>query len=461
VCGCSHSRFSTELSNIFLAFGSHTATRGHLGTDEAQAAILPGPKKPLRTMRTFHAHFGECAESAPVAIPSQPNVALRARVPHEQTPTQSPPHHTKEQSETHRTFPPTSSLPYLESGQRATHRRTEPAFTISARTLLRGAAVSKQRRWQEPSTVIARVEYRELRKELKRAGSKKRRDELIAKLDALYARSTDVALAKEPSPPKNGTPVVSGSSAELAVPDSKSPVCGQTQAYWRSLMDKIETGKADSFQAKNAPPAEGAFALLEEFPEHPLRKLAAEVSMWVWQQDMSRPRPDLEQMVGWKIISWLKREPHNRHDAHGNAETVSNAVDDVYKLLSEREAADPDWFACRAERLFHGENVAMTQEHTKPSASESELNPMPGSVPVPVPPVPGTTDLPKQVDLILQIDAQHLGRLAAHSPDFNSGIRACLSRQLQEHGFADGIFLCNLYNAMRPKGLGAFPPRSF
>lgn len=66
-----------------------------------------------------------------------------------------------------------------------------------------------------------------------------------------------------------------------------------------------------------------------------------------------------------------------------------------------------------------------------------------------------------QVDLILQIDAQHLGRLAAHAPEYDSAIRAAVTRQLQEHGYADGAFLAGLYNASRPKGVSAFPPRSF
>src|SRR5438552_16780162 len=44
------------------------------------------------------------------------------------------------------------------------------------------------RRWLEPSTIQGRQEYRSLRKELRDAGSKKRRQELTAKLDSLYGR---------------------------------------------------------------------------------------------------------------------------------------------------------------------------------------------------------------------------------------------------------------------------------
>jgi hypothetical protein len=46
-----------------------------------------------------------------------------------------------------------------------------------------------RRRWLEPSTIQGRQEYRSLRKELRDAGSKKRRQELIAKLDSFYRRN--------------------------------------------------------------------------------------------------------------------------------------------------------------------------------------------------------------------------------------------------------------------------------
>lgn len=75
-------------------------------------------------------------------------------------------------------------------------------------------------------------------------------------------------------------------------------------------------------------------------------------------------------------------------------------------------------------------------------------------------PSPAVRTIDDRVNLILQIDP-NLARLAAYAPEYDSGIRAAITRQLQEHGYADGSFLAGLYNASRPKNLSAFPPRTF
>jgi hypothetical protein len=214
-------------------------------------------------------------------------------------------------------------------------------------------------------------------------------------------------------------------------------------------------------KARSASDAARVAALLSELPNHPLNLLAREVGDWLWREDKSYPKPAVTQTGTWKVHGWLKREPYNRADVHGNVATVANAVDDAYRLLAERDAEDPLWFVRRAEKLFDGGDVAMTQRSIR-NLSDVELHVEPSlSAPTPVRPAPGTTDLAKQVSLILQIDAQHLGRLAAHSHEYNDGIRAAITRQLQACGHCDGVFLANVYNAMRPKGLSAFPPRQF
>ncbi len=57
------------------------------------------------------------------------------------------------------------------------------------------------RRWLEPSTIQGRQEYRSLRKELRDAGSKKRRQELTAKLDSLYGCGGSELGTPKPLPP--------------------------------------------------------------------------------------------------------------------------------------------------------------------------------------------------------------------------------------------------------------------
>jgi hypothetical protein len=104
-----------------------------------------------------------------------------------------------------------------------------------------------------------------------------------------------------------------------------------------------------------------------------------------------------------------------------------------------------------------------------------KVTPPPASkIPEPVkpnakPPAPTLTpseqleaDLSRTVNLVLQvIDAQYLGRLANHSPEYDSAIRAALTNRLASGAAADAVWLANTYNAMRPKNLSAFPPRTF
>src|SRR2546423_1259995 len=59
----------------------------------------------------------------------------------------------------------------------------------------------KTRRWLEPSTIQGRQEYRDLRKELREARSKKHRQELTAKLDSLYGRTNSESGTPKPLPP--------------------------------------------------------------------------------------------------------------------------------------------------------------------------------------------------------------------------------------------------------------------
>jgi hypothetical protein len=255
----------------------------------------------------------------------------------------------------------------------------------------------------------------------------------------------------------------SGSSLPNGSPSGKSilsaeEIRAKVEAWTHQLVPYARENALR--KAKSAPDSERAEALLAEFPRHPLCKLADELARYIWEQDLSRPRPDMEQIARGIARCWLKREPYNRADIHGNVETVANAVADVYRLLAERDAEDPIWFVRRAEKLFDTAGL----DPAKPLAVD--LAPLSAPAPrthesEPSNPIEqAETGLVQRTNLVLTADP-NLSRLAAHAPEYDSGIRAAITRQLQEHGYADGAFLAGLYNASRPKNLSAFPPRTF
>jgi len=336
------------------------------------------------------------------------------------------------------------------------------------------------RRWLEPSTVVARVEYRELRKELKRAGSKKRRDELIAKLDALYARGS-AAATTEPSQKKSGSLSASSPAGER-ISKSGTPVSSQYKPSAgspseRNILSAEEIrAKVEAWthqlvpcarenalrKAKSAPDSERAAVLLTEFPDHTLNKLAEEMAAWLWQEDRSRPKPDAKQIAQWTVKSWLERRPWNSHDLRGNVETVANAVADVFRLLAEKDAAEPGWFVRRAKEAFDATQLA--EPKPKPIVS-----PAPASRPAPHTREPEPVHSPvvhpimspaERAQLVIQTDSW-LSNLSTHSPDMHSRIVAALSDELMRCGVAGSDFCTRLYENLRPRAFSKYPPRSF
>jgi hypothetical protein len=327
---------------------------------------------------------------------------------------------------------------------------------------------SYKNRWIEPPGRAEREEYRQLRRELKNSRTlKARRLEIEARLDEIAAAEPESILSELP-PPKPTTKDLLALCARVddakrkgSLPEkSILPLEGvrvDVDAFVLKMTGHDREGATR--RAQNATEAERAGALLTELPEHPLNKLAAELALYIWQEDKSSRKPDAKQIALWTVQGWLEKRLYNRHDIRGSVATVANAVTDVYRLLAERDAEDPIWFVRRAEKLFDDAGL----DPAKPPAAV----PVPAvdlaalSVPEPVHPA-RTTDLLAQVDLILQVvDAQWLGRLVQQSPALDSQIRGAITLQLQEHGHCDGMWLANLYNTLRPKALSAFPPRTF
>jgi hypothetical protein len=319
-------------------------------------------------------------------------------------------------------------------------------------------------RWTEPRGRETRSEYRALRRELKNSRTlKARRLEIETRLDEIAAVKAESILSETP-PAKPTTKDLlalcdrvdvakrKGSLSEKSIPSAGTP------AGLEAFLYKIVPDRGAALRrAQNAPDSERAAALLSELPEHPLNKLADELALYIWQEDKSRPKPDAKQIASWTVKGWLEKRSYNRADLRGDVESVANAVAGAFQLLAERDAAAPGWFVKRAEKLFDDAGL----DPAKPPAAEPSVDLAPDSTPAPVRPATRTPDWPKQVDQILQIDAQHLGRLVAHSPALDSQIRGAISLQLQTHGHCDGVWLANLYNTLRPLALSAFPERVF
>jgi len=261
---------------------------------------------------------------------------------------------------------------------------------------------------------------------------------------------------------------------------SLTPPAPPTQDWKEALIDRVEARREGTVfdkgsleealarlavedrarairNAENATPLEKAQTLICELPDHPLNKLARELAAYLWREDQSNPKPNIEQMVRWTVKGWLARQPYNRSDVRGDVQTVSDAVDDLYRLLSERDIAEPGWFVRRAEKLLNSQAVLPVKK-TEPvaepalqtysaSLQKEEVQPL-------------NENLAARVSLVLAADSS-LSRLAAHSPEYDSGIRAALRDRLLSRSNCDGSFLAGLYNAMRPRNLSAFPPRTF
>jgi hypothetical protein len=169
-----------------------------------------------------------------------------------------------------------------------------------------------------------------------------------------------------------------------------------------------------------------------------------------------------------RVQHWLSDAPYNRHDLRGSRSTVDAAVASALKLVADLDAADPDWFVRRTERLFDAPPSALT----KPTAAHESLqtaervrtNPVPSGAqpdePTLNPIERASADLAARAALILRTDSW-LSRLAEHSPEMRTRILAALGEELLRTGFVNGDFATRLYNDSRPKALSQFPPRQF
>jgi hypothetical protein len=219
-------------------------------------------------------------------------------------------------------------------------------------------------------------------------------------------------------------------------------------------------------KAENTTPQQRAEVLVAELPDHPLQKLARERAEWLWREDLSNPKPDTDRMVHWTVSGWLARQPYNRHDVRGNTETVANAVNDVYRLLAERDTADPGWFVRRAEKLFDSPVLppvkterAPEPEPLKPAVS-TDIRPVSEeSEPARSPISQAGVGLPARAAPILATDGW-LTNLAEHSPEMRARIVAGLSDELLRTGVVRGDFAAKLYNELRPRAVGKYPPRN-
>src|SRR5438132_7734394 len=221
---------------------------------------------------------------------------------------------------------------------------------------LREGTMSRIKRVR-PSTGEDRKRASELRGIIASSRSSKADKEAAEhELDTVAPRLTKRA-AKEPS--RFGSP----NGIKVSRPDTKDLL---------NLCDRVEARRAEPLsqesvfaslavmaaedrvkalrKAESATPQQKAEAIIAELPDHPLQKLARESAHYVWEADLSRPKPDLEQMIRWRVRHWLSDAPYNRVDVRSSRVSVDSAVADIYRLVAERDTAEPGWFVRLTEK---------------------------------------------------------------------------------------------------------------
>src|SRR5258708_22025851 len=126
------------------------------------------------------------------------------------------------------------------------------------------------------------------------------------------------------------------------------------------------------------------------------------------------------------VRHWLSDEPWNRWDLRGSRVTVDAAVGGALKLVAEKDAADPQWFAGRAEAAYDAPQIARTEKPTVtevPSRAVIEPKPEPHSLSL------ANADLAARAALLLRTDGW-LSRLAEHSEEMRSRIIDALGEEV-------------------------------
>jgi hypothetical protein len=213
---------------------------------------------------------------------------------------------------------------------------------------------------QRPSTQADRQRAAELRKIMNGSRSSKAevtaaREEYDRLCPSILPGAPPVALLSsrarqretpsQPPPSKQSIP-----SPVTATPDPLQALLDKCLSPETLESIAIEGRARSREKAENASPLERAQTLLAELPEHALNKLARAVADWLRSEDKSRPKENYDHRLFWILNGWLSRQSYNRSDVHGSTETVAAAVDDVYRLLAERDAADAGWFVRRWEK---------------------------------------------------------------------------------------------------------------
>ena len=276
------------------------------------------------------------------------------------------------------------------------------------------------RRWLEPSTIQGRQEYRSLRKELRDAGSKKRRQELTAKLDSLYGRGDS-----EPGTPKP-LPPVKPSNKDLQ--DLVARVKSRPSEMLLSATD-IQTVSEMEYSAVRS---EWYKVIQTQWPETGFERL------------MQR---------GW-LLNWRLATLKG---------TISESFGDYFKRCQERFAAEGGELALLAEKYgLRNEPFKSGPETTQLDSKPFEVNspaplmaqPQPKKATTSPEPEPLSAmeragmDLAQRVNLIFQTDS-FLQELAQVNFELNEKIRGALTAELLRVGHVQGSFAAALYNSLR------------
>jgi len=145
-------------------------------------------------------------------------------------------------------------------------------------------------------------------------------------------------------------------------------------------------------------------------------------------------------------------------------QTVSDAVNDVYRLLAERDSADPGWFVRRAEKLLDAPALLPVKTERGPEPEPPQASsaiPIKGEEAPPSPIERVGSDRAQLVEMILRTDS-FLRSLSAVNFELNEKIRAALTAELLRVGHIAGTWAAALYNSLRREyKLFSLPERRF
>jgi hypothetical protein len=202
---------------------------------------------------------------------------------------------------------------------------------------------------------------------------------------------------------------------------------------------EIWTGRSDWEEMERAGRAAITTCQLKIWRKEPVFTERPTWGNAAWEYFMGLPATEKVRLR--QTFEKQKRAPEQWHKTFEQL----NIAERMKEVMPER------YFAESQQPTPEAQDAAPVKvEKTKEPETEPALDPI----------VQASANLAARAALVMKSDSG-LSRLAEHSPETRTRIEACLIDELLRNGSASGEFLARTYNALRPKGLFAFPERTF